>query len=195
MYVEKSCSKQFCTKNVHVKCWWNWHQDYYINRRLYSNKNLICWYVKTKNNITVNSDRGTPFLHQHNKKGLAGRIKRKNVSAGRNRRLKVHLYYKNSSFNNNLSNFNHALGRVFVTPGLDSKILWINKDVSLGRIIKKKKMVKNNFEFLPIHNSLLDFLTNPSCQPQSLFFQWKKIRKALYFLVQHNSSTLISLEY
>ncbi len=29
------------------------------------------------------------------KKGLAGRIKRKNVSVGHNKRLKVPLYYKN----------------------------------------------------------------------------------------------------
>ncbi len=24
--MEKSCSKHFCTKNAHVKCWWNWPQ-------------------------------------------------------------------------------------------------------------------------------------------------------------------------
>ncbi len=66
------------------------------------------------------------------KKGLTGRIERKNISAGRNRRLKVPLYYKNSSFSNNLSNINYvagrkntsggphaAAGRVFETPAID----------------------------------------------------------------------------
>jgi len=27
MWLEKSFAKQFCTKNVCVKCWWNWHLD------------------------------------------------------------------------------------------------------------------------------------------------------------------------
>jgi len=49
--------------------------------------------------------------HILTKKGLAGRIKRKNVSAGHNWRLKLPLYYKNSSFSNNLSNFNDVAGR------------------------------------------------------------------------------------
>ncbi len=48
---------------------------------------------------------------------LAGRVKRKNVSAGHNRRLKVPLYYKNSSFNNNLSNFNDVAGRTNTSGG------------------------------------------------------------------------------
>jgi len=26
MYVEKSCTKHFQTKNARVKCWWNWHK-------------------------------------------------------------------------------------------------------------------------------------------------------------------------
>jgi len=55
--------------------------------------------------------------HILTKKGLAGRIKRKNVSAGRNRRLKVPLYYKNSSFSNNLSIFNDVAGRTNTSGG------------------------------------------------------------------------------
>jgi len=49
--------------------------------------------------------------HILTKKWLAGRIERKNVSAGRNRRLKVPLYCKNISFCNNLSNFFDVAGR------------------------------------------------------------------------------------
>jgi len=52
-----------------------------------------------------------------NKKGLAGRIKRKNVSEGCNKRLKVPLCYKNSSFSNNLSNFNDVTGRTNTSGG------------------------------------------------------------------------------
>ncbi len=56
-----------------------------------------------------------PHFH---KKGLAGRIKRKNVSPGRNRWLKMLLYYKNSSSSNKLSNIYDVEGRVFETPVL-----------------------------------------------------------------------------
>ncbi len=52
-----------------------------------------------------------------NKKRLAGHIKRKNVSAGRNRRLKVPLYYKNSSLSNNLSYFNDVAGHTNTSNG------------------------------------------------------------------------------
>jgi hypothetical protein len=55
--------------------------------------------------------------HILTKIGLAGSIKRKNVSAGHNRRLKVPLYYKNSSFNNNLSNFNDVADRKNTSGG------------------------------------------------------------------------------
>jgi len=51
------------------------------------------------------------------KKGLAGRIKRKNASAGHKRWLKVTLYYKNSSFSNNLSNFNDVAGHTNMSGG------------------------------------------------------------------------------
>ncbi len=60
--------------------------------------------------------------HILRKKGLVARIKRKNVSSSRNRRLKVPLYYKNSSFSNKLSNFNDVVGRVFETPDIMCKI-------------------------------------------------------------------------
>ncbi len=52
-----------------------------------------------------------------NKKELAGRIKRKNVSMGCNRRLKVPLYYKKSSFSNNLSYLNDVTGRTNTSGG------------------------------------------------------------------------------
>ncbi len=39
-------------------------------------------------------------------------------------RLKVPLYYKNSSFSNNLSNFNDVAGRVFETPDLENRKSW-----------------------------------------------------------------------
>ena len=26
-YAQKSCSKDFCTKKLLIKCWWNWHLD------------------------------------------------------------------------------------------------------------------------------------------------------------------------
>jgi len=55
--------------------------------------------------------------HILTKEGLAGCIKRKNVSAGHNRRPKVPLYYKNISFNNNLSNFNDVAGRKKASGG------------------------------------------------------------------------------
>jgi len=53
-----------------------------------------------------------------NKKGLAGHIKRKNVSAGHNWRLKVPLYYKKCSFINNLNSFNDVEGRTNTSGGL-----------------------------------------------------------------------------
>ncbi len=54
--------------------------------------------------------------HILTKEGLAGRIKRKNVSAGHNWMLKVPLYYKKRSFINNLSSFKDVAGRTN-TPG------------------------------------------------------------------------------
>ncbi len=66
--------------------------------------------------------------HILTKKGIAGRINRKNVPAGRNRRLKVPLYCKKSSFSNHLSNFNYVAGhmrpagRVFETPGVERTV-------------------------------------------------------------------------
>jgi len=68
--------------------------------------------------------------HILTKKGLAGRIKRKNVFAGHNWRLKLPLYYKKHILSNNLSNFNDVAGctntsggphaaRVFETPVLN----------------------------------------------------------------------------
>jgi len=35
MYLEKSCSICFCTKNECVKCWWHWHQHVNFS-------NIIC---------------------------------------------------------------------------------------------------------------------------------------------------------
>jgi len=55
--------------------------------------------------------------HILTKEGLAGCIKRKNVSAGHNWRLKVPLYYKNGSFINNLNIFNDVVGRTNTSGG------------------------------------------------------------------------------
>ncbi len=63
-----------------------------------------------------------------NKKGLAGRIKRKNISAGCNRRLKVPLYYQKTVVSAIIGVIlmmsraaqTHLAGRVFETPDLQS---------------------------------------------------------------------------
>jgi len=55
--------------------------------------------------------------HILTKKGLAGRIKRKNVSAGHNWRLKLPLYYKKQYYSNNLSNLNGVAGRTNTSGG------------------------------------------------------------------------------
>ena len=64
--------------------------------------------------------------HILTKEGLAGRIKRKNVSAGHHWRLKVPLYCNKCSFINNFSSFNDVAGRVFDTPDIGAPKLFVH---------------------------------------------------------------------
>jgi len=117
---------------------WRWSQSslfepwfFFLNFQMWriqfnneSCKKLFHWFFLTikatilaKHGISGVSNSVSYAGHILTKKRLAGHIKRKNVSTGCNRRLKVPLYYNNRSFSNNLSNFNDVPGHINTSSG------------------------------------------------------------------------------
>jgi len=113
-----------------------------------------------------------------NKKGLAGRIKKKKVYAGHNRRLKAHFYYKNNSFSNNLGDFNDVAGRTNTYDGLRVRVPWPKvycQTISFWIYFLKNQLiiVKSSSRNCDLNKVVLDFYIK--CHMKKNLTPWKNI--------------------